>query len=228
MKLLLGLVWPCCGYIIVIISFITFVISNGGLVVGDKSAHQAEINLPQLFYFSFFVIAFALPYFIVRIKSFLKFVLQHKLFSALCMLLFVIITRYNTVVHPYLLADNRHYVFYLWKAFYERRVMPKYLLSPVYFFGLYSIISHLKNKSFLFLLGYFVSLVVSIVPQKLLEYRYYILPFMVFRININNLSWLQLSAELLFFLVINVMSIYIFASKEFYWADSKEIQRIIW
>lgn len=36
------------GYISVIVSFIGFVIVNGSIVVGDKSAHEAAIHLPQV------------------------------------------------------------------------------------------------------------------------------------------------------------------------------------
>lgn len=36
------------GYILVIVAFISFVIWNGSIVVGDKSAHQAAIHLPQV------------------------------------------------------------------------------------------------------------------------------------------------------------------------------------
>lgn len=36
------------GYIAVIIIFIAFILINGSIVVGDKSAHQAAIHLPQV------------------------------------------------------------------------------------------------------------------------------------------------------------------------------------
>lgn len=36
------------GYILVIMSFIAFVVFNGSIVVGDKSAHEAAIHLPQV------------------------------------------------------------------------------------------------------------------------------------------------------------------------------------
>lgn len=36
------------GYIIVIGSFVAFVYVNGSIVVGDKSAHEAALHLPQV------------------------------------------------------------------------------------------------------------------------------------------------------------------------------------
>lgn len=36
------------GYIIVIVAFIAFVLVNGSIVVGDKSAHEAAMHLTQV------------------------------------------------------------------------------------------------------------------------------------------------------------------------------------
>lgn len=36
------------GYILVILLFIAFIVWNGSIVVGDKSAHEAAIHLPQV------------------------------------------------------------------------------------------------------------------------------------------------------------------------------------
>lgn len=47
------------GYILTIVAFIVFAVVNGSIVVGDKSAHEAAIHLPQvnkfgyIFYVSF-------------------------------------------------------------------------------------------------------------------------------------------------------------------------------
>lgn len=40
------------GYILVLISFIAFVLINGSIVVGDKNAHEAAIHLPQVIFSS--------------------------------------------------------------------------------------------------------------------------------------------------------------------------------
>lgn len=36
------------GYVSVILAFIGFVLWNGSIVVGDKSAHEAALHLPQV------------------------------------------------------------------------------------------------------------------------------------------------------------------------------------
>ncbi len=38
----------------------------------------------------------------------------------------------NTVVHPFILADNRHYVFYVFRWFILRHSLARYALAPAY------------------------------------------------------------------------------------------------
>ena len=40
--------------------------------------------------------------------------------------------RYGTVTHPFLLADNRHYTFYVWKNLMLPYPMFRYALLPLY------------------------------------------------------------------------------------------------
>ena len=90
----------------------------------------------------------------------------------------------NTLVHPYLLADNRHYTFYLWNRLYARHFYFRYLMAPVYLFG-----GHLvwnvcfQKRSTVFRLIYAACLALSVVPQRLLEPRYFILPFIIARMQ---------------------------------------------
>ncbi len=42
------------------------------------------------------------------------------------------VVRYNTVVHPFTLADNRHYMFYVFRYTIRRIALARYLLVPVY------------------------------------------------------------------------------------------------
>lgn len=45
---LVSALWP---YLLVVVGFMVFVITNGSIVVGDKSHHQASLHLPQLYYY---------------------------------------------------------------------------------------------------------------------------------------------------------------------------------
>lgn len=49
------------------------------------------------------------------------------------MVVAVLAVRYNTIVHPFTLADNRHYVFYVFRILLRHPVV-RYLAVPVYIF----------------------------------------------------------------------------------------------
>lgn len=49
---------------------------------------------------------------------------------------FIITCRF---VHPFILADNRHYTFYIWKNIFRRFYWSKYALIPVYCYGLWAL-----------------------------------------------------------------------------------------
>jgi hypothetical protein len=38
----------------------------------------------------------------------------------------------SRVVHPFLLADNRHYPFYIWRRIINRHAYSRYTLAPMY------------------------------------------------------------------------------------------------
>lgn len=49
------------GHLTVIAAFAVFIVVNGGIVVGDRDAHQATLHLAQLSYFSLFAAAAFAP-----------------------------------------------------------------------------------------------------------------------------------------------------------------------
>ncbi len=53
----------------------------------------------------------------------------------------------NTIVHPFLLADNRHYVFYVFRWFLLRYWYAKYLAVPAYFLCAWVILGALGRGS---------------------------------------------------------------------------------
>merc|ERR1712037_344948 len=44
-----------------------------------------------------------------------------------------------TLVHPYILADNRHYTFYVWRKFLAKSLAHRIALVPIYAFSLASL-----------------------------------------------------------------------------------------
>ncbi|ENN81130.1 putative Dol-P-Glc:Glc(2)Man(9)GlcNAc(2)-PP-Dol alpha-1,2-glucosyltransferase [Dendroctonus ponderosae] len=218
-------------YISVLISFLIFLLINGGIVVGDRSSHQMSINVPQLFYFSLFCLVFGWPHFVGEVFNFLSFVKRHKLLILLGALLAFIAVHYNTVVHPYLLADNRHFMFYIWIRFYGKYWWFRYALIPIYMFSFYVIIKTLwdkKDVSFFILFTFGVS--VLLISQSLLDLRYFFIPYIIIRFKMKNVdsAVFNVMLEFVTYVAMNLFTFNIFFTKTFYWSDSEYPQRIAW
>ena len=124
---------------------------------------------------------------------------------------------YNTLVHPFTLADNRHYTFYVFRLL-TRHPLTKYLVSPLYLFFGWACISALAGmkpieeeptpikksdkgwpetkpripgydadreavRALSFILWLLTS-ALSLASTPLVEPRYFILPWMMWRIQI--------------------------------------------
>lgn len=165
---------------------------------------------------------------IVHWKDYLNFVQKHWIFESFLLLLLTVIVHSNTLVHPYVLADNRHYVFYFWNKFMGRYKLFKYLLVPVYSFTLYTMFHGIKHLRFVTQINYIFMTSVVLIPQLLIEPRYFIIPYIFYRLLIKQPKKWQIIMELITVLVVNCLQFYIFISKEFYWRDQPHPQRITW
>lgn len=226
-KSVLLLVWP---YVLVAVGFFLFVILNDGIVVGDRTSHEACLNFPQLFYFFSFTLFFTLPltvcyYRIVRFLHSLK--KQPFFFLAVTAIILLLVWKF-TFVHKYLLADNRHYPFYVWKKIFQRHELVRYLLVPAYVFAGWSFLDSVKYRSLFWILALLVCITAATVPQKLLEFRYFIVPYLIYRLHMPLPSLPRLIIEFLLYTVVNVATVYIFISKTFHWPDSTAKQRFMW
>ena len=121
-------------------------------MLGDKSNHVATLHLAQMLYLwpyiAFFSWPLLLPHLLIiplllisrlsklsGLEPLIYFRRQHFLPRAhlvvASLLIAVLIVRFNTVVHPFLLADNRHYPFYVFKRLL-RPVWLRYMVVPIY------------------------------------------------------------------------------------------------
>lgn len=217
------------GFAMVMFLFVLFIMLNQGIVVGDRSSHKPVVHVPQMFYFATFCLFFSLPYALRSLESFSKllFSIDRSFILLLWAVAFYYIIQHNTLVHPFTLADNRHYTFYIWKRLYENIPYFRYLMIPVYVFSFYHL---MRNCTFKYFFLFTTCVFLNLVPQLLLELRYFIMPFILYRLhfNINSLKWWELALEFSFNSLINIVTIYIFFTKKFYWEDSADIQRIMW
>ncbi|KAI9745418.1 MAG: glucosyltransferase [Claussenomyces sp. TS43310] len=152
--LLVQYLWP---YFALLGSFAGFVLCNGGVVLGDKSNHVATLHLPQMLYIWPFMVFFSFPMMYPAAISVLGWIhestrpratskvvstrdasvtlstaFKYALWLAASLSAVLIIIRFNTIIHPFTLADNRHYVFYIFRYTIRRHPLIKYLLAPAY------------------------------------------------------------------------------------------------
>lgn len=244
----------CGGYAIFGLLFLAFVVLNRGricrlnvaiqvklilcnvhitgIVVGDRNAHEAALHIPQLLYFVGFVSCFSFQYIFTpsNARAFCTFAAKNRLAVAATVLLMALALYKFTYAHPYLLADNRHYTFYLWRRILSRESPSflKYMYIPVYAFSAFSGLTVLQGKDTLWKCLFVACTAVSIVPQQLLELRYFLIPFVVWRLNIVASSTYQLVVEFVLNITINCFVLYLFLYKPFKWTGSHAMQRFMW
>lgn len=219
--------WP---YMVLAAGFLFFIVLNNGIVVGDRSSHEACLNFPQIFYFLSFTLIFSLPTSLSyqRVVKFFQSLRKQPLTYLILMIIFLVLIWKFTFVHKYLLADNRHYPFYVWKRIFQRHDLVRFLLIPGYVFAMWNFLDTLKHKSLFWYLAFCVCLVLATIPQKLLEFRYFILPYLLYRIHVPLPSLLRLMLEFGLYTVVNAAALYIFLYKTFKWPDSNDAQRFMW
>lgn len=146
--------WP---HGVILAAFAAFVVWNDGVVLGDKSNHVATLHLAQMLYIWPFFAFVSAPLFVPQLlsRAILAYqtltswtcqqsstrLLSHVSSSHLVMTTLVscgalivalFIVRFNTIIHPFTLADNRHYVFYVFRYSILRAWWVRYALAPVY------------------------------------------------------------------------------------------------
>merc|ERR1711899_716884 len=127
----------CAGYLLVAAAFLVFMVFNEGIVVGDRSAHQVVLHPTQVLYFFAFCLCFTAPFSISRLEPFYDMVKKHWLLTSIFVAIVISVIQSYSLAHPYLLADNRHYTFYIWRRIIARTPYTKYVLLPVYIYAGY-------------------------------------------------------------------------------------------
>jgi alpha-1,2-glucosyltransferase len=198
-------------YLTLLILFTTFIFYNGSVVLGDKSNHTATLHFPQLLYLWPYILFFSWP---LLLSSLIQGHTQvFKSWSDLTRRIFVlgtltniamVVIHFNTIVHPFTLADNRHYVFYVFRLLLKREEI-KYLAAPVYIVCGYAMLQMLGAKpaavvvlnkkgkpiptlptgnSSSFVLVWLITTALSLITAPLVEPRYCIIPWIMWRLRI--------------------------------------------
>lgn len=220
-----------------VVFFIAWVIyfNHGDIVLGDRSAHQPVLHIPQLFYFFVFC-AFHTPIAFLRyLSANLRLPSRQSLLGLATLLVFVLLSiHFYTFEHPYLLADNRHYTFYIWSRFFRRFKSFRYTLAPLYIICgdyIWTGLSGLTMPQNLIALGYLASTSLAIIPAGLIELRYFITPYVIWRLkkppgpDDRLPSLLETTMNIL----INAVTIYVFIFYPFRWISQPFTwQRFMW
>ena len=223
------ILWAGWGYLLVWLVFVAFLVWNEGVVVGDRSAHVAVFHPTQVLYFLAFALAFSSPFCAAKVRPFLDFCRSHYLVVLASSLLAWATVDSYTLSHPYLLADNRHLTFYFWRKIIAANEWSRYALVPLYVFGGYCVMHSLLKANFLFRVSFPLVLVGALTPQLLLEFRYFIVPYLLYRLQLRPTAWWKLGLEAALYVAVNAFTVALFVLKPFKWEhDQSDVQRIIW
>ncbi|XP_023874824.1 dol-P-Glc:Glc(2)Man(9)GlcNAc(2)-PP-Dol alpha-1,2-glucosyltransferase isoform X1 [Quercus suber] len=222
-------------FLMVFVAFLAFVHWNGSVVLGAKEAHTVSPHFAQIMYFGLVSALAVSPLHcsIGQIVDLFQSFWKRRPISFFQVLIAVTAgffsVHFYSIAHPYLIADNRHYPFYLWRKVINAHWSMKYLLVPLYVYSWFSILSALgKVQRKIWILAFFLATAAVLVPAPLIELRYYTIPlyFMILHSHINDYqSWLLMG---LIYLALNVFTMTIFLFRPFHWDHEPGIQRFIW
>lgn len=164
----------------------------------------------------------------------------------------------NTIIHPYTLADNRHYVFYVFRLLLRHPAV-KYLAVGVYYTCALLTIRILgappstaptssakktpktpKVNStrqtpvqISFVIVWTATTALSVITAPLVEPRYFIIPWVMWRLHVpadqNRATTVRLALETVWLLAVNTGVGYMFLNREFEWASEPgKVQRFMW
>ncbi|KAI8995441.1 glucosyltransferase [Trametes punicea] len=212
-------------YALVLVAFGAFVVWNGGIVLGDKANHIPAFHVPQLYYFVGFAAIFGWPALIstpggmiallrgVHVKMFGS--RRNTVVTLVASALMCLTIQKFTIQHPFLLSDNRHYTFYIWRRVFLIHPVVPYLLVPGYIacaWAWYLRIGHDQTLLQNLLLPVF--LVPTLLPTPLLEPRYFLIPYILLRAQVKDVPLWGLMLEGLWYVGINAVTMWVFLYKE--------------
>uniref|UniRef100_A0A0A9E6Y5 Dol-P-Glc:Glc(2)Man(9)GlcNAc(2)-PP-Dol alpha-1,2-glucosyltransferase n=1 Tax=Arundo donax TaxID=35708 RepID=A0A0A9E6Y5_ARUDO len=218
------------------VAFIAFIIWNGGVVLGAKEAHVVSPHFAQFLYFGLVSAAALLPWHFTprRVLDLFHWSGKNKTCSSLAVLtalgLSFIAVHFFSIAHPYLLADNRHYTFYIWRKVNQVNWMMKYILIPLYVYSWFSIINILvKSQTRVWVLSFVLSVALVLVPAPLVEFRYYTIPFVLLVLHSPVIGDDKLLALGSLYAAADLFTLAMFLFKPFHWEhEPGKTQRFMW
>ncbi|KAG9097495.1 glucosyltransferase [Ceratobasidium sp. UAMH 11750] len=227
---IIGTAWP---YAVPVIGFASFVFWNEGIVLGDKSNHVPVFHVPQIYYFTASASLFGLPVLasteggVVRLTRDVLWRMfggkWRSLITAVLIGLIMISVHLFTIHHPFLLSDNRHYTFYVWRRIYLAHWVVPYLLSPLYLACAWAWFLRVgRYQTLLQTLLLPVCMLPTLLPTPLLEPRYFLVPYLLLRLQVLT-SKEAVVAEAAWYGFINWATMFVFL-----YVEREGVGRFMW
>ncbi|ORY30249.1 DIE2/ALG10 family-domain-containing protein, partial [Naematelia encephala] len=235
-------------YLPTFLGFIIFLRWNGGIVLGHKELHKPVLHTPQLFYFVAFSSILLAPNLLAEgLKPLLRGSLtigfstfRRTLISLVVLGAINLAVHRYTMYHPFLLADNRHYVFYLLRWVFLPFPAAKYLVTPLYLFGFLAWAWRLRHSAtVLWTIGFLGCTALVLIPTPLIEPRYFLIPTLLLRIQLQSNSppaalkhqrntSVFVLVEWGWYFLINCVTLGLFLGRKFRWEGWDGWMRFMW
>ncbi|WFD31743.1 dolichyl-P-Glc:Glc2Man9GlcNAc2-PP-dolichol alpha-1,2-glucosyltransferase [Malassezia sp. CBS 17886] len=235
-RVLVSMARVVLSYAPAFVLFAGFLVWNDGQVaLGDQSNHQLALHLPQLGYFFAATAAFAWPTLWSGACALARRRRSRTHVALLCAAWLALVAagmaavHWCTIVHPFLLSDNRHYTFYVWRRIINARPWTRYALVPVYVtmaMGSVGLLAAQENA--LWVAGFLVSCALVLVPAPLVEPRYFIVPYVVMRLHWPETSPTATRMDVAWNGLVNAVALCLFCYYPFTWAHEEGTQHFVW
>ncbi|THH12141.1 hypothetical protein EW145_g160 [Phellinidium pouzarii] len=205
--------------------FAVFVYYNGGVVLGDKSNHVPSLHVPQLYYFIGFATVFGWPVLASVPGGPLGLLgdVKNRMFgsksrTAISVAVTVVIgvtIHLFTIHHPFLLSDNRHYTFYIWRRVFRFHEVVPYLFSPGYLACAWAWYLRVgANQTLLQTLALPLFAAPTLFLTPLLEPRYFLIPYVLLRAQVVDMPEWMVWLEAGWYTLLNWGAMYVFLYME--------------
>ncbi|TDL28757.1 glucosyltransferase [Rickenella mellea] len=220
---------PGLPYAFDLILFGGFVVWNGGIVLGDKSNHMPSMHIPQVYYFIGFATLFGWPLLasypggvfrlVGDIRSRMRIITSIVLSSVVGVTIHLF-----TIHHPFLLSDNRHYTFYVWRRIFRFHWVVPYLFAPGYLVAGHAWFLRIgAQQSLLQTLVLPVCMLPTLLLTPLLEPRYFLIPYILLRVQVTDIPDYMLTLEFCWYTLINAVTMYVFL-----YMEREDVGRFMW
>ena len=236
---LLRALWP---FAVVVGAFAVFVVRNGGVVVGDKEHHIPVRHLMQPLYCLVYCTVLLNPVYWLptRIYTNIASIFRSKRSKGWASPLSLVgaamvgggvvaAVATGTLTHPFLLADNRHYTFYVWRRIVNRAPWSRYALVPVYVYSGVAVSEGLAGGGRQQIERVLLAVIAAavLIPAHLIEFRYYTIVFYAVFLLSRTPSSTQMAVTAVIFAACNAATLYMFAARPFEWGDGS-VARFMW